>query len=91
MWTSETLRNLAREKFEGTPLFVVSNREPYVHTNDNGVISWSQPASGVTAGLDPILQACGGTWIAQGIGEVDFEVADSQNKVAVPQIVLNIL
>ena len=84
MWTSETLSNLASEKFEGTPLIVVSNREPYVHANDNGVVDWSQPASGVTAGLDPILQACGGTWIAQGVGEADFEVADSQNKVAVP-------
>ena len=84
MWTPQALRDLVREKLEGAPLIVVSNREPYVHTRSNGAIEWNQPAGGVTSGLDPILQACGGTWIAQGSGDADFDVVDSFNKVAVP-------
>ena len=84
MWTPQALRDLVREKLEGAPLIVVSNREPYIHTRSNGSIQWIQPAGGVTSGLDPILQACGGTWIAQGNGDADFDVVDASNKVAVP-------
>ncbi len=84
MWTPQALRDLVREKLEGAPLIVVSNREPYIHTRGSGSIQWNQPAGGVTSGLDPILQACGGTWIAQGSGDADFDVVDSFNKVAVP-------
>lgn len=84
MWTPQALRDLVREKLEGAPLIVVSNREPYIHTRGDGSIQWNQPAGGVTSGLDPILQACGGTWIAQGSGDADFDVVDSFNKVPVP-------
>ena len=84
MWTPQALRDLVREKLEGAPLVLVSNREPYIHTRSNGSIQWIQPAGGVTSGLDPILQACGGTWIAQGSGDADFDVVDVFNKVAVP-------
>ncbi len=84
MWTPQALRDLVREKLEGAPLVLVSNREPYIHTRGNGSIQWIQPAGGVTSGLDPILQACGGTWIAQGSGDADFDVVDPSNKVAVP-------
>ena len=84
MWTPQALRDLVREKLEGAPLILVSNREPYVHTRGDGSIQWNRPAGGVTSGLDPILQACGGAWIAQGSGDADFDVVDSFNKVAVP-------
>ncbi len=42
------------------------------------------PASGLTVALDPVMQACGGTWIAHGSGDADKEVVDSANKVSVP-------
>jgi trehalose-6-phosphate synthase len=34
--------------------------------------------------LDPVMQACGGTWIAHGSGDADKEVVNSENKVNVP-------
>ena len=43
MWTPQALRDLVREKLEGAPLVLVSNREPYIHTRSNGSIQWIQP------------------------------------------------
>jgi trehalose 6-phosphate synthase len=42
------------------------------------------PASGLTVALDPVMRACGGTWIAHGSGDADKEVVDKDNKVSVP-------
>ncbi|UHQ95305.1 alpha,alpha-trehalose-phosphate synthase (UDP-forming) [Haloterrigena alkaliphila] len=47
-------------------------------------IAVDEPTGGLTAGLDPVLQATEGTWIAWGDGEADFEVTDDRNRVAVP-------
>jgi len=47
-------------------------------------ITVDEPAGGLTAGLDPVVQATEGTWIAWGDGEADFEVTDDQNRVLVP-------
>ena len=37
----------------------------------NHALRWSQPAGGLTAALDPIMQACHGTWVAWGSGSAD--------------------
>jgi len=42
------------------------------------------PASGVVTAIDPILRACGGTWIAHGSGNADRKVVNSSDKVGVP-------
>jgi trehalose-6-phosphate synthase len=84
MWNKETLSELVREKLKDYKFIVVSNREPYVHTFSGGAIECQIPASGLTVALDPVMQACGGTWIAHGSGDADKEVTDSFNKVSVP-------
>jgi trehalose 6-phosphate synthase len=43
-----------------------------------------QPASGLTVALDPIMRACGGTWIAHGTGDADWQMADGLDRVLVP-------
>ncbi len=43
-----------------------------------------KPASGLTTALDPVMRACGGTWVAHGSGDADREVADERGRVAVP-------
>jgi trehalose 6-phosphate synthase len=73
-----------RNLLHGRPLFVVSNREPYVHEKRGKKIETVVPASGLVTALEPILQACGGTWIAHGSGDADREVVDEQNQVRVP-------
>jgi len=84
MWTKEDLIELVESRLHGYQFIVVSNREPYVHRHSGSQIECIQPASGLTAALDPILQVCGGTWIAHGSGDADRETVDSHDCVQVP-------
>ncbi len=47
-------------------------------------VTWIRPASGLVTALDPVMRACGGTWVAHGSGSADREVADSKGRVRVP-------
>ena len=83
-WNREKLHRLVADRMGGTKLIVVSNREPYIHTREDGKIRCITPASGVTTALDPILRASGGVWVAHGSGAADREVVDARDSVAVP-------
>jgi len=85
-WTENKLRDLIRTKLGGNALFVVSNREPYMHVFDEvtGLPKCIRPASGVVTAIDPILRACGGTWIAHGSAAADRKFVNSKNKLGVP-------
>jgi trehalose-6-phosphate synthase len=48
--------------------FVVSNREPYMHQRNGKTIEVVVPPSGLVTALEPVLNACDGTWIAHGSG-----------------------
>lgn len=75
------LENLVRDR----ELVIVSNREPYSHNRDEqGGNTVDRPTGGLTAGLDPVMQRIGGTWIAWGDGDRDFDVADTDGCVSVP-------
>lgn len=84
LWTPERLKELIKMKMDGRPLFVVSNREPYMHLREGKEIKAIVPAGGLVTALDPILKAAGGTWIAHGSGDADFEVTDAHNRIKVP-------
>ncbi len=84
MWTRESLHDLVREKLAGYLFVVVSNREPYIHTFSGREIVCQVPASGLTVALDPVMQACGGIWVAYGSGDAHREVVDKDNKVGIP-------
>lgn len=83
-WTPERLKEFVREKLQGKPLFVVSNREPYMHIRKGKEIECIVPASGLVTAIEPVLKACGGTWIAQGSGSADRETVDRDDKLKVP-------
>jgi len=85
-WTEEKLKDVVRAKLGENALFVVSNREPYLHVMDEetGKPKCVRPASGVVTAIDPILRACGGTWIAHGSGNIDKKFVNSRNKLGVP-------
>ncbi|SEW09864.1 trehalose-phosphatase [Halobacterium jilantaiense] len=73
------------EALDGRELLVASNREPYTHSyDDDGDVTVSRPAGGLTAALDPIMQVLSGTWVAWGSGDADFDVADDEGRVGVP-------
>jgi len=80
----KALLDLVQAKLHDYHFIVVSNREPYIHTFSGKKIVTQIPASGLTVALDPVMRACGGTWIAHGSGEADREVVDAENKVRVP-------
>ncbi|MDE2141534.1 MAG: trehalose-6-phosphate synthase [Elusimicrobia bacterium] len=83
-WTPERLKGHSRDRLHGKPLFVVANREPYLHVRRANKIEVLQPASGLVTGVEPILKACGGTWVAHGAGDADRETVDAQDRVKVP-------
>jgi len=84
LWTAQRLAEHVRGKLNGSNLFVVSNREPYVHNWQNGSITVTVPASGLVTAIEPILCACNGTWVAQGSGSADTETVDSNDRLQVP-------
>lgn len=84
LWTAERLRVHVRSKIQQSPLFVVSNREPYMHVRKGNAVEVIVPASGVVTALEPILRACNGTWIAHGSGNADTETVDSRDCLRVP-------
>ncbi len=86
VWTQGKLRDLIHAKLGENAFFVVSNREPFMHMFDKktGKIKCVRPASGVVTAIDPILRACGGTWIAHGSANADRQMVNSKDKLGVP-------
>jgi len=86
LWTEKRLRDLVVAKLGENSLFVVSNREPYLHVFDaeRNETRMMFPASGVVTAIDPIMRACGGTWVAHGSGNADRRFVNSRNKLGVP-------
>ncbi len=86
LWTDGKLRNLIHARLGENALFVVSNREPYMHMHDpnTGEIRCIVPAGGVVTAIHPMLSACGGTWIAHGGGDADKKFVNSKDKLGVP-------
>lgn len=67
------------------PLVVVSNREPYLHSYDEGgAIRVSHATGGVAVALDALMRDRGGTWIACGDGSADRAVVDARDRIRVP-------
>jgi alpha,alpha-trehalose-phosphate synthase [UDP-forming] len=83
-WTAERLKEFIKASLRGRPIFVVSNREPYVHDRVGNNIEWRVPAGGAVTALESVMEACGGTWLAYGSGSADKETADKDGKIRVP-------
>lgn len=62
----------------------MSNREPYIHSYEGDEIRCLRPASGLTTALGPVMQTCGGVWVAHGGGTADRATVDDCDRVAVP-------
>src|SRR5450432_3938901 len=84
LWTADRLAVHVRARLGGGRLFVVSNREPYMHMRRGNSVEVMVPPSGVVTAIEPILQACDGTWIAHGSGDADLETVDAHDRLRVP-------
>ena len=83
-WTADRLRDHMRAELGGKKLFLVSNREPYMHEKDGPGIRCIVPAGGLVTALDPVMRVCDGLWIAHGSGDADRETVDGNNMLRVP-------
>jgi trehalose 6-phosphate synthase len=83
-WTPETLQRALGSELPGVEVLVVSNREPYIHNHTDDGIAVQLPASGLVSAIEPVIRACGGTWIAHGSGSADRDTVDAQDRIAVP-------
>ncbi len=83
-WTPKSLQELLHNALPNAEVFVISNREPYIHNKLNDAVVVQTPASGLVSALEPIMRACGGTWIAHGSGSADRETVDEHDKIQVP-------
>ena len=84
IWTAERLAVHVRNKLGESQLFAVSNREPFHHVRQGKNVAVIMPASGLVTALEPVLQACDGTWIAHGSGDADRETVDQNDRLRVP-------
>jgi len=84
VWTAHRLAVHVRERLGNGKLFVVSNREPYMHVRQGSGVECVVPPSGVVTALEPVLQACEGTWIAHGSGSEDASFVDAHDRLRVP-------
>jgi alpha,alpha-trehalose-phosphate synthase [UDP-forming] len=84
MWTADRLAVQVQTRLDGGRLFIVSNREPYAHQRNGKSLQVVVPPSGLVTALEPVLNACDGTWIAHGSGDADREVVDKHDRLRVP-------
>lgn len=83
-WSKETVREVLRTELPDAEVLVVANREPYIHNHGISGIELQTPASGLVSALEPVMRACGGTWIAHGSGSADADTVDAHDRIAVP-------
>jgi alpha,alpha-trehalose-phosphate synthase [UDP-forming] len=83
-WTAERLAVHMRDNAGDSRIFVVSNREPYVHTRHGKDIVCQVPPSGLVTAIEPVLRACDGVWVASGSGNADADTVDEFDRLRVP-------
>jgi alpha,alpha-trehalose-phosphate synthase [UDP-forming] len=84
LWTAERLGVHMRERAASSRIYVVSNREPYVHVKQGREIVCQVPPSGLVTAIEPVLRACDGVWVASGSGNADAETVDEFDRLRVP-------
>jgi trehalose 6-phosphate synthase len=84
IWTADRLAVHIGERLGGDRLLAISNREPYMHVRRGRETECIVPPSGLVTALEPILQACNGTWIAHGSGSEDHWFVDEHDRLRVP-------
>jgi alpha,alpha-trehalose-phosphate synthase [UDP-forming] len=84
LWTAERLAVHIRNQAGSSKIFVVSNREPYMHVRQGREIVCVVPPSGLVTALEPVLRACDGVWVASGSGDADKSTVDEFDRLRVP-------
>jgi len=83
-WTADRLAVHIRERFGSSRIFVLSNREPYMHQLQGRETVCVVPPSGLVTAIEPVLRACDGVWVAHGSGSEDAQNVDEFDHLRVP-------
>lgn len=83
-WTAERLAVHMRDRSGSSRIFVVSNREPYIHVRQGRETVCIVPPSGLVTAIEPVLRACDGVWVACGSGDADASMVDDFDRLRVP-------
>jgi alpha,alpha-trehalose-phosphate synthase [UDP-forming] len=83
-WTAERLAVHICNRAGSSRIFVVSNREPYMHVKQGRETVCVVPPSGLVTALEPVLRACDGVWVASGSGDADASAVDEFDRLRVP-------
>jgi trehalose 6-phosphate synthase len=83
-WTADRLAVHMRNHAGSSKIFVVSNREPYIHVRRGRQIECVVPPSGLVTAMEPVLRACDGVWLASGSGDADKAMVDEFDRLRVP-------
>jgi alpha,alpha-trehalose-phosphate synthase [UDP-forming] len=84
LWTADRLAAHMRERSGSSRIFVVSNREPYMHVRQGRETVCVVPPSGLVTAIEPVLRACDGVWVASGSGNADAANVDEFDRLRVP-------
>jgi trehalose 6-phosphate synthase len=84
VWTADRLAVHMRAYSASSRIFVVSNREPYMHVREGREIVCVVPPSGLVTAIEPVLCACDGVWVASGSGNADAAMVDEFDRLRVP-------
>jgi len=84
LWTAERLTAHVRQHAGATRIFVVSNREPYMHVRQGKETVCVVPPSGLVTAIEPVVRACEGVWVALGSGSEDKFNVDENDRLRVP-------
>ncbi len=84
LWTAERLAVHMRDRSGSSRIFVVSNREPYMHVRQGRETVCVVPPSGLVTAIEPVLRACDGVWVASGSGNADAANVDAFDRLRVP-------
>ncbi len=84
LWTAERLTVHVRRRTGAGSIFVVSNREPYMHIRQGRETVCVVPPSGLVTAIEPVLRACDGVWVALGSGSEDRFMVDENDRLRVP-------
>jgi trehalose 6-phosphate synthase len=84
IWTAERLTVHISQRAGASRIFVVSNREPYMHIRQGKETVCVVPPSGLVTAVEPVLRACDGVWVALGSGSEDRFNVDENDRLRVP-------
>ncbi len=77
------MKSIFAQRLSGKAFVVASHSEPYLHLYEEGELVCRKSAGGLVTALDPVMSACGGTWVAAGGSGADREVVDEASRFRV--------